>query len=195
MTCRAAALALFLVSATAPALALSPAEISRMRGGEPVVSVSPLAAGEAVRVRAMIDIAAPAEHVWAVMTDCARAADFVPGLERCRVLERDPAGRWDIREHRIAWMWFLPRIRSVFRSDYYPPKRLTFRSIAGDLKRSEGEWRLVPLEAGGTRVSYDAILAADVPAPAFMIENALRNDMAIVLRRLRAECMGASARR
>ena len=40
-----------------------------------------------------------------------------------------------------------------------------------------------------------AILAADVPAPAFMIENALRNDMAIVLRRLLAECMGASARR
>lgn len=195
MIYRTAALALFLVSATAPALALSPAEISRLQGGEPVVSVAKTATGDGVRVQGTIDIPAPAGHVWSIMTDCARAADFVPGLERCRVLERDPAGRWDIREHRIAWMWFLPRIRSVFRSEYDPPRRLTFHRIAGDLKRSEGEWRLMPIAAGGTRVIYDAIVSAAVPAPDFMVESALRNDMATVLRRLRAECIGASAQR
>jgi len=195
MAIRAAALALFLTSATAPALGLSQADIAHLRSGEPVVMVAAISGGDAVRVQAAIDIAAPAEHVWSVMTDCARAASFVPGLESCRVLDRDPAGRWDIREHRIAWMWFLPRIRSVFRTEYEPPKRLNFRRIAGDLKRSEGEWRLMSLPEGGTRVSYDAIIAADVPVPGFMVENALRNDMATVLRRLQAECTGASARR
>jgi uncharacterized protein YndB with AHSA1/START domain len=195
MVFRTAALVLFLLTAAGPAPALSPADMTRLQSGEPVISVSRVPGGDAVRVQATIDIVAPTERVWSIMTDCRRAADFVPRLESCRVLERDPAGRWDIREHRIAWVWFLPRIRSVFRSDYDAPKRLRFRRIAGDLKRSEGEWRLTPIAGGGTRLSYDAILSATVPAPDFMVENALRNDIATVLRRLRAECMGASARR
>jgi len=194
MTFRAAVFALLLTTTTAPALTLSPADVTRLQSGEPVVSVAPAAGGDGVRVEAAIDIAAPAERVWTVMTDCERAASFVPGLESCRVLERDPAGRWDIREHRIAWVWFLPRIRSVFRTDYDAPKRLRFRRIAGDLRRSEGEWRLVPL-AGGTRVHYDATLATDVPAPDFMVESALKRDIATVLRRLRDQCTGGSARR
>lgn len=195
MVFRTAALALFILTAAGPALALSPADMTRLRSGEPVLSVSRVPGGHAVRVRATIDIPAPAEHVWSIMTDCGRAADFVPGLESCRVLQRDPAGRWDIREHRIAWVWFLPRIRSVFRSVYDAPKRLRFRRIAGDLKRSEGEWRLMPLTRGKTRVHYEATVAASVPAPDFMVESVLRRDVATVLRRLRDQCTGPTAQR
>jgi len=192
MIFRAAALALLIMAGTAPVLAYSPADIARLQSGEPVVSVAPAPSGNAVHVQAAIDIAAPADRIWSIMTNCDRAADFVPGLKSCRVLERDPAGRWDIREHRVDWMWFLPSIRSVFRSDYDPPKRLHFRRIAGDLKRSEGEWRLMPLAPGETRLSYNAVLAADVPAPDFIVEGALRRDIATILRRLRDECTVAA---
>lgn len=195
MVFRTAALALFILAAAGPALALSPADMTRLQSGEPVVSVSRVPGSDAVRVQATIDIAAPIGRVWSIMTDCSRAADFVPGLESCRVLERDPAGRWDIREHRIAWVWFLPRIRSVFRTDYDAPKRLRFRRVAGDLKRSQGEWRLMPLATGTTRLSYDAIVSASVPAPDFIVESVLRRDIATVLRRLRDQCTGATARR
>jgi uncharacterized protein YndB with AHSA1/START domain len=157
-----------------------------------VVTLSPAPGGDATQIHAAIDIPAPAAAVWSIMTDCAHTMHFVPGLERCRVLERDPAGRWDIREHDIAWMWFLPRIHSVFRSDYEPPKRLRFRRVAGTLKRNEGEWRLIPLAGGGTRVNYDATMAANIPAPEFMVENALKRDIATVLRRLKRECRSAA---
>jgi ribosome-associated toxin RatA of RatAB toxin-antitoxin module len=195
MAFRTAVLILLVTAFAAPALALSPAEVTRLQAGEPVVSIAPLAENNTIRVQAAIDIAATAEHVWSVMTDCARAADYVPGLESCRVLERDPAGRWDIREHRIAWMWFMPKIRSVFRTEYQPPKRLTFHRVDGDLRHLEGEWRLNPLHTGATRVVYDAVLAADVPAPSLIVEIALRNDMATVLRQLKAECTASPARR
>jgi hypothetical protein len=89
-------------------------------------------------------------------------------------------------------MWFLPRVRSVFRTDYDPPKRLQFQRIAGTLKRNEGEWRLTARADGVTRVSYDAILAASIPAPDFMVEDALRRDIATVLRRLKRECQTAA---
>jgi uncharacterized protein YndB with AHSA1/START domain len=180
-------LLLLVLMAAAP----SPASAQQAEPGAPMVRVARDASADAVRVTAKIDIPAPPERVWAVMTDCARAAQIVPNLKSCRVLERDPAGRWDVREHRSSWMWFMPNVRSVFRSDYDPPKRLRFRRIEGTLRRSEGEWRLTPLANGhATRVSYDAIVAADLPVPDFMVANAMESDIATVLRRLRAACTG-----
>ncbi len=156
---------------------------------EPVVAVAPTAADDTVAIRASIEIAVPRAKVWAIMNDCARAVHFIPGLTSCRVLKRDPAGRWDIREHKISWMWFLPDVTSVFRSDYDPPKRLRFHRISGTLKRSDGEWRLAAIDGGSaTRVSYDATVTAAIPAPRFMVEAALKRDIATVLRQLRHEC-------
>jgi hypothetical protein len=80
----------------------------------------------------------------------------------------------------------------VFRTDYDPPKRLQFRRIAGTLKRNEGEWRLTPRANGVTRINYDATLAASIPVPDFMVENALKRDIAKVLRQLKRECQRAS---
>ncbi len=185
---RAAALVLFAVFCAAPAAA----DAGRF-AAEPVVTVAPAAADDTVEIKASIDIAAPRAKVWAVMNDCARAMRFIPGLKRCRVLDRDPAGRWDIREHRISWMWFLPDVRSVFRSDYDPPKRLRFRRIGGTLKHSAGEWRLENIDGGSaTHVTYDATVSADIPAPQFMVEAALKRDIAKVLRGLRRECTAAA---
>ncbi len=186
---------LIVLAATAPTRAWSPAETALLESGEPVVSLSPAPHDEASRIHAAVDIGAPQAAVWSIMTNCAGAARFVPGLESCRVLERDPEGRWDIREHRIRWAWFMPKVRSVFRTDYDPPKGLRFRRVAGTLRRNEGEWRLTPRAGGTTRVSYDATLAASVPAPDFMIEQALRRDIATVLRRLKQECETDAARR
>jgi uncharacterized membrane protein len=157
----------------------------------PTVTVA-AAAADTVEIRASIVIAAPRPEVWAIMTDCTRATRFIPGLQSCRILERDPAGHWDIREHRISWMWFLPDVLSVFRSDYDAPARLRFHRISGTLKRSDGDWRLDAIDGGqATRVFYDATLSADIPAPQFMVEEALKRDIATVLRRLRRECMKA----
>ena len=189
---RAIMLSLLILGTAAPAQAWSPAEAAQLQTGEPVVALAPAPDGDGTQIRAAIDIAAPAEKIWSVMTDCARTPRFVPGLESCRVLERDAQGRWDIREHRINWVWFLPRIRSVFRTDYEPPKRLRFHRIEGTLKRNEGEWRLTPRAGGLTRLNYDATLAASIPAPDFMIEDALRRDIVTVLRRLKRECEGTA---
>ncbi len=194
MLFRTTMLVLLVLAAATPARAWSAAETAVLEGGEPVVVLAPAPGGDATQIHAAIDIPAAAPAIWSIMTDCAHAMRFVPGLESCRVLERGPAGRWDVREHRISWMWFLPEVRSVFRSDYDPPRRLQFHRIAGNLARNEGEWRLTPLAGGGTRVSYDATLAASIPAPDFMVESALKRDIATVLRRLKRECQTADAK-
>jgi hypothetical protein len=81
--------------------------------------------GAAGTVRGSVEIAASPSIVFAVMTDCAKALRIVRGLKSCRVLQRDPEGRWDVREHRVSWS-VLPSVRNVFRSDYVPDRSIRF---------------------------------------------------------------------
>jgi uncharacterized protein YndB with AHSA1/START domain len=177
------------------ALALSPADIAALQAGEPVVDVSIDPKLEIARTRATIDIPVPAAQVWKIMTDCARALRYVPGLEKCRVLSRDPSGKWDIREHRINWAWFFPNVRTVIRSDYDAPKRVVYKMIEGTLRLSQGEWRLESRDNGRTtRVIHTSIVGAGVPAPNFMIVSAMKRDFITVMQRLRAESLAAGNR-
>ena len=171
------------------AVEIGPAEVARLGRGEALVDVRIDQAEDAAAVSAAIDIQAAPEVVWAVMTDCERAPRFLPDLVSCRVLERDPAGAWDVREHMIDWAWFVPTIRNVFRSDYEPPHRLRFKRIDGDLKRSEGEWRLEPKNGGSaTRVHYMALLAPSRLIPVSFALSSMRSDVPKVLQALRREC-------
>jgi uncharacterized protein YndB with AHSA1/START domain len=177
------------VSSPAHTVEIGPAEDARLLRGETLVDVRVDETEDAAAVSAAIDIQAAPSVVWAVMTDCERAPRFVPDLVSCRVLERDPAGAWDIREHIIDWTWFLPNIRNVFRSDYEPPHRLRFKRIDGDLKRSEGEWRLEPRNGGATtRVHYMALLAPSSWIPVSFALSSIRSDVPKVLQALRREC-------
>lgn len=191
-----AVLAVLGALAAAQASALTPHEQAQLAAGDVVVDIVADERANAARIRAAIDIAAPPRVVWLIMTDCERAPRFVPGLESCRILSRDPGGRWDVREHQVIWAWFMPRVRNVFHSDYEAPARLRFHRVEGDLRRSEGEWRLEPLDNGrATRLVYDAIMAPSVPLPDFLVVEALRRDIPIVLRELRRESQSAAAQR
>lgn len=180
------------VAASFPAQAavtIGPDEEARLARGETLVEVRVEDEEDAAAVSAVIDIPAPPETVWDIMTDCERAPRFVPDLVSCRVLEHDPNGAWDIREHMIDWAWFLPTIRNVFRSDYERPHRLRFKRVDGDLRRSEGEWRLEPLNGGtATRVHYMALLAPSSWIPVSFALSSIRTDVPKVLQALRREC-------
>lgn len=197
MLARPFAIAVIFASfAAVQATAFASDEQAGLAGGDVAVEIKADEKADGARIRAAIDIAAPPRVVWRVMTDCERAPRFVPGLESCRILKRDADGRWDIREHRIAWTWFMPRVRNVFRSDYEAPARLRFRRVDGDLRLSQGEWRLEPSADGrATRVVYDAVVAPGVPLPEFLVIEALRRDIPIVLRKLRHESQSAAAQR
>jgi carbon monoxide dehydrogenase subunit G len=151
----------------------------------PWVEVTAGGAGAAGRIRASVDIDAPPSVVWAVIIDPANAARLMAGARSCRVVERDPAGRWDVREQ-ISKGGLLPGVRTVLRSDYWPDALIRFHQIGGDFKVLEGQWRLTPLDAGArTRVEYDSRVASPYPAPGPLVRAVLRRDMPQTLVNLR----------
>jgi uncharacterized membrane protein len=154
---------------------------ARSASGDPVVQVETDDKANAAHVRASIDIAAAPLVVWKVLTDCARMPQIFPNLESCRIVEKDPAGQWDVRENVIDWAVLMPKLRTVVRNTFEVGRRLTFKRVSGNMRVSDGEWTL-ERHAHGTRLSYNALVALDFPVPQFLIEQAVHNDMPNLLR-------------
>ncbi len=163
-------------------------------GPPPVVEVNADSRGASGDIRAQVDIAAPPATVWRVLIDCGQVPHLMVGAKSCKVLQHDPAGRWDVREQ-ISQGALLPAIRTVLHSDYEAPRSVHFHRVDGDLKVLEGNWRLEPLDSGlRTRVSYDSRVQAPFGIPAFLARSVLRNDMPKTMNNLRNACEAAQAK-
>jgi carbon monoxide dehydrogenase subunit G len=149
--------------------------------------------GRGGAVRAMIDIAAPPQAVWDTILDCDRAARMTPSVKRCTVLERDAAGRIELREHVVKWGFLLPPLHSTSRLTLDPFRRIGFRCEGGDIKDCEGQWRLEPLDDGrATRVTYENRATAPFGLSDGLVTMAMRRDVPAALRALRRESVAAA---
>ena len=109
----------------------------------------------------------------------------------CKVVETDPKGRWDVREHILKTP--LQMVRSVFRSDLEPNRRMTFRRVDGDMRILEGEWTLEALDGGRrTRVSHEMRMQPGFSAPGMMVRSFVRGEVSAGLANLRRESEAAA---
>ena len=153
-----------------------------LKTGKPWVRVSQY--GEAAVILAAIEIDTPPRMVWAAMLDCARVRKMIAKLTVCRVVDSGPG--WDVREQVTAGTLLVLTLRSLYRSDYAPFSRITFRRTAGDLKIMQGEWRLESRNGGrSTRLSCANRIAANIHAPAAVVRTGLKADCGRVLINLR----------
>ena len=171
----------------AVALTLPDRAAQQLDRGRPFVDVTPGPDGSSGVIQAAIDVAAPQAVVFRVMTDCDLAPKMVAGLKSCRVLDRDPQGRWDVREE-VSKMTFAPSVRTVYREDFDPPHSMVFHATGGDLQIFEGQWRLEP-HGDGVRVTYEARIAAPFSVPGWVARLALRHDLPQALLALRREAV------
>jgi hypothetical protein len=172
----------------------SPDIQQRLAAGE-VVTRSALDPGDSRgRVFAAVRIKAGREAIWAVMTDCARAPSFVPGLVHCRRVKTAPDGAWDLIEHEVKYVWPLPPVRYIFRADYQRPRRIDFRRVSGDLKDQRGTWRLeVTADGSATTVEYELYLDPGFWVPQALVRHMLRQRLPAVLKALRTQVEGLDA--
>jgi uncharacterized membrane protein len=165
----------------------SGAEAAALQKGRPYVEVRSDRDGDAGMIRAAIDIAAPPEVVFQVVTDCDLAPKMVTSLKSCRILKRDPAGRWDVREQ-VSKMTLLPSVRNVFRSDYEQPNHVSFHRVDGDLRVYDGDWWIEPVE-GGSRVTYESRISTPFRVPGPLARWGMRMQVPQALLALRRECL------
>jgi ribosome-associated toxin RatA of RatAB toxin-antitoxin module len=169
-------------------IGLSLGSTGAMAQSEPKITISHDDGRDAMVIHASINIEAPPSIVWNVVTDCNRAPKYVPNMESCRIVQREPRGV-QIRES-IHNVMLLPRIRSLSRVEFDKDRRMSFTKAGGDMRIAEGEWRLDPLDKGkATRLRYDAVLALNIAVPDFMIENIANRDVPALMKNIERESL------
>ena len=85
-------------------------------------------------IKSVINVQAPPEHVFKVLTDYARYQEWIPGCEKCTVTSQN--GNVSDTEIIVNGM---KRIEMALRFDAHPPTALSFRMTRGkDMKSYAG---------------------------------------------------------
>ena len=193
-----AALVAFLIGREAvagpPAWELSAAQSAAVRAGEVVVVATRGPDGaqrDGAAVQAAVEVPAPVATLFRIMTDCAAAPSWVPHLVRCTVLERDPAGQWELISHEVDYGWFAPKIFYVFRATYTDNSTIRFAHVSGDFEKNDGVWSLTPVADGAaTLVTYRVQSRPRLYVPTWLYERSIRAELPALLRALRARAAG-----
>jgi ribosome-associated toxin RatA of RatAB toxin-antitoxin module len=132
--------------------------------------------------------AAPAA-VWKILTDYERMPEFVPDLEKTKVLSR-AGNRATIEQYGVARFLFFSRpIHLVVQVEEEPMSAITINLVTGDMKVYRCHWELIPVpETGGTRIVYNGKMVPKFYVPGMLGSNIVRRDiermMKAVLERL-----------
>ncbi|MEO0868210.1 MAG: SRPBCC family protein [Cyanobacteria bacterium J06642_11] len=125
------------------------------------------------QIIATVAIPCALEHVWQVLTDYERLAEFVPNLTESRLLNRPDGG---IRLEQIGAQCFLNFkfcARVILDMTETFPRELGFSMVEGDFKKFMGKWSLQPAIIGSqsaTVLSYELVVQPPLAMPVQLIE-------------------------
>ena len=147
---------------------------------------------QVVVIKLAVDIAAPPQVIWEILTACQIAPEYVPNVQSCRKLEVLDNGRSDLFVQVIKPIFFIPAFEHVFRLDYTPYTRIDVHRVSGPIAHMDGSWWLLPEPDGRTLLVYNLALDPGFPIPRFFVRAMLKRDAPRVLSAVRER---AEARR
>lgn len=158
-------------------------------GGKEQPEVQVRKEGEGRFVQGEIHIQAPQKVVWEVLTDYNNLADFMPHMEKSRLLSSDADG-WlrleQVSSRRI--LLFKKRIRVLLRVFEHPPDRVSFSLIDGDFRTYNGAWDVDPID-GRLRLRLTLRLSPAFFAPGFILDRLARSTAEKSLEAVRDEAL------
>jgi len=140
---------------------------------------------QVVVIKLAIDVDAPPQAIWDVLTACQIAPEYVPNVQSCRKLEVLDNGRADLFVQVIKPAFFIPAFEHVFRLDYTPYTRIDVHRVSGPIAHMDGSWWLLPQPDGHTLLVYNLALDPGFPIPRFFVRATLKRDLPKVLSAVR----------
>lgn len=116
-------------------------------------------------------VTAPAETVWAVITDLASYPDWADGVEEVEVLESDDEGR--PVSARFVVDARIMTVRYTLAYEYGDNSMTWSLTEADQLSQLDGEYRITP-DGEGSRVRYMLEVDVGMPVPGFVKRRAAK---------------------
>ena len=137
------------------------------------------------RIRAAALVEAPAEKIWAILTDCESAPEYLDNVQSCELVETLDDGQAQVFRQRAKLRWFLPTFEHEFRLDYEPFDRIRITRVSGPFEQLDGVWWLVPEAPERTRLIYRLDVEPSPLIPKFLLSRPLRRDVLNAVRVVR----------
>ena len=144
-----------------------------------------------VVIKVAVDIDAPPQTIWDVLTACQIAPEYVPNVQSCRKVETLDNGHADLFVQVIKPAFFIPSFEHVFRLDYTRYTRIDVHRVSGPIAHLDGSWWLLPQQDGHTLLVYNLAVDPGFPIPRFFVRATLRRDVPRVLMAVRERAEGA----
>ena len=128
-----------------------------------------------VKCRALLD--APFDLVWQTLTDYDGLANFIPGMRRSRMLERQGAVAVIEQSGDAGFLFFSFPLDVTLASTERPPHALDVKLIKGNLKRLDGSYRIEPQAGGRILLTWTGIVEA-LSMPPLLGELVMRSNIA-----------------
>ena len=111
-------------------------------------------------------IKAPREKVWATIRDYDRFGEFMPRVQRCRVVKSDGETFWICYETEVLGIKVIYYMKAVGVDKF---RRIEFNlaeDMTNDIKGARGYWALDDApDRKGTVLSYSAFIDTGIPMP------------------------------
>lgn len=112
-------------------------------------------------------IAKPIDEVFATVSDFAEYPNWVTGLSAVEILETDPATGL-AKEVTFKAGTLGVSISYTLRYDMNPPESMTWVTVAGDVERIDGAYKLTANDDGTTSVAYALEVDPGFAVPGFL---------------------------
>ncbi len=145
------------------ALAAGPLEVTAKR------------VGDLFEVRASATVLAPLPVVWGTLTDYERLPEFIPGLQRSRIIRRNGATTTVEQTGEARFLFLTVPIEVVTESTERPPV-IEVRRVGGPLRHLQGRYETEVLTTHPAQVQLRWIgsIALDVELPPLIGEKLVR---------------------
>jgi ribosome-associated toxin RatA of RatAB toxin-antitoxin module len=127
-------------------------------------------------------VKAPPAAVWKVLTDYESMPEFVPDLEKAKVVSRT-GNRVILEQSGVARFLFLSRtIHLIVQVAEEPTSAIDISLVTGDMKVYNCRWEIIALPDGGTRIAYSGKMVPKFYVPGMLGSNIIRRDIERMMR-------------
>ncbi len=141
--------------------------------------------GDNFQVEVEATVAVDIMTAWQVLTDYNHIAEFVPGMESSRIISSFGAPLRIEQKGETGWLFFARDFDVVLDIEELPLGLLKFHSAGGNMKRMEGEWRILETGPASITLHYSAEIVPEFWVPpligkALMSRNIRKNIEAVI---------------
>ena len=163
----------------------APETMQKLRNGQVVITdLTRQSAEKTPTVEAQILVPRPIADVRKTVSDPQKIMKNEKKVKSLKLLSK--TGNTQLLEYTVMMGKMLPTFNYILRHQQTTPDNIQFKRVSGSFKDFEGGWKMTPVDANNTVVTYRLKLDPGPGLPAFLITSLVKADLTRMMENAKA---------